>query len=48
MIRKYEDKDLIELIGAWHAAAKAAYPFLDEEFFEQERKNIISKYLYLQ
>ena len=45
MIRKYEEKDLNELLGAWHSAAKAAYPFLDEEFFKQERKNIISIYL---
>ena len=45
MIRKYEDNDLDELLDAWLSASKVAHPFLGEEFFEQERKNISSLYL---
>ena len=40
MIRKYEQKDLEELLDAWYSASQAAHPFLDEDFFVQERKNI--------
>lgn len=45
MIRKYEDNDLGELLDAWFSASKVAHPFLGEEFFEQERKNISSIHL---
>ena len=45
MIRKYEDNDLDELLDAWFSASKVAHPFLGEEFFEQERKNISSIHL---
>ena len=38
MIRKYEEKDIDELLDAWYSASKVAHPFLSEEYFEQERK----------
>ncbi|MCH7955137.1 MAG: GNAT family N-acetyltransferase [Candidatus Marinimicrobia bacterium] len=38
MIRKYEEKDIDELIEVWYPASKLAHPFLKEEYFEQERK----------
>ena len=40
MIRKYEEKDLEDLLEAWYTASQVAHPFLSEDFFEQERKNI--------
>ncbi len=40
MIRKYEEKDLTELLDAWYSASKMAHSFLSEEFFEQERRKI--------
>ena len=45
MIREYKDDDLDELLDAWLSASKVAHPFLGEEFFEQERKNISSVHL---
>jgi putative acetyltransferase len=45
MIREYEDKDLSELLDAWYSASQVAHPFLDEDFFEQERRNIAALYL---
>ena len=45
MIREYEDKDLAELLDAWYSASMVAHPFLSEEFFEQERENIVSIHL---
>jgi putative acetyltransferase len=45
MIREYEEKDLSELLEAWYSASQVAHPFLDEAFFEQERKNIAAFHL---
>ena len=45
MIREYEDKDLGQLLDAWYSASQVAHPFLDEDFFEQERKDIAALYL---
>ena len=45
MIRQYEEKDLSDLLDAWYSASLVAHPFLDEVFFEQERKNISEIYL---
>ncbi len=45
MIRDYEEKDLAELLEAWYSASKVAHLFLNEDFFEQERKNIVSIHL---
>lgn len=39
MIRKYEDKDAEELLEAWYSGSQVGHPFLNEEFFEQEREN---------
>lgn len=38
MIRRYEEKDLNELLDAWYFASHVGHPFLDEDFFEQERR----------
>ena len=40
MIRKYEEKDIDELLDAWYSASQVAHPFLSEHFLDQERKNI--------
>ena len=40
MIRKYEAKDLEDLLDVWYSASQVAHPFLNEDFLEQERKNI--------
>ena len=40
MIRPYKDADLNELLEAWYSASLIGHPFLDEAFFQQERKNI--------
>jgi len=45
IIRKYEDKDLEDLLEAWYSASELAHPFLSEEFFNQERQKIPSFYL---
>ena len=45
MIREYEEKDLSELLDAWYSASQVAHPFLDEDFFEQERRNIAALHL---
>jgi putative acetyltransferase len=45
MIRKYEEKDLSELLDVWYSASQVAHPFLDEDFFEQERRNIAAFHL---
>jgi len=45
MIRAYEEKDLSKLIDAWYSASKVAHPFLDEDYFEQERRNIAALHL---
>jgi putative acetyltransferase len=45
MIRKYEAKDLEQLLEAWYQASQVAHHFLTEEFFDQERINIRDIYL---
>ena len=45
MIRRYDDKDLNEVLDAWYSASQVAHPFLGEEFFEQERRNIATLHL---
>jgi len=45
MIRNYEEGDLIELLDAWYSASQVAHPFLSQDFFEQERRNIRDLYL---
>ena len=45
MIRKYEDKDAGELLEAWYSGSQVGHPFLNEDFFELERENILALYL---
>jgi putative acetyltransferase len=45
MIRKYEHKDLNEVLDAWYSASQVAHPFLSQDFFEQERRDIGDLYL---
>lgn len=45
MIRKYEEKDLDELLDVWYRASLVAHSFLSDGFFEQERKNIREIYM---
>lgn len=45
MIREYQEEDLSELLEAWYSASQVAHPFLDEGFFEQERRNIPAVHL---
>ena len=40
MIRSYRDTDLAGLLETWYSASLLAHPFLDEAFFQQERKTI--------
>ena len=44
-IRKYEDKDLNDVLSAWESASRIAHPFLTEEFLDQERYDIPNVYL---
>ena len=45
MIRKYEERDLDDLLAAWAAASEVAHPFLSPEFLASERENIPNLYL---
>ena len=45
MIRKYKQGDLNEVLDAWFSASQVAHPFLSQDFFEQERRNIRDLYL---
>lgn len=45
MIRKYEDRDLSELLEVWYQASLLAHPFLDEAFLSQERKKIATLHI---
>ena len=45
MIRAYAEKDLSDLLKVWYAASQVAHSFLDEVFFEQERRDIPALYL---
>ena len=45
MIRPYEEKDLDELLEAWYSASMVAHSFLDQSFFDKERKRIPEDYL---
>jgi putative acetyltransferase len=45
MIRSYHEDDLDAVIAAWYAASLIAHSFLDEAFFEQERRNIAEIYM---
>jgi len=45
MIRPYERKDLNELLDVWYSASLVGHPFLDEEFFAEEREKISEVFL---
>lgn len=45
MIRKYNAEDLAELLDVWYDASQIAHPFLSRDFLDQERRNVIQKYL---
>ena len=45
MIRKYDAVDLAELLDVWQDASQIAHPFLTRDFLDQERRNVIQKYL---
>ncbi len=45
LIRSYKKEDLPELLDAWYTASLVVHPFLTEEFFEQERKDIQEIYM---
>jgi putative acetyltransferase len=45
LIRKYETRDLEELLETWSRASAIAHPFLSREFLELERHNIPNVYL---
>ena len=45
MIRKYQGKDIEELLDVWFLASSRAHPFLKDDFMEQERENIRNKWI---
>ena len=45
MIRKYEHRDLQQVLDVWYEASVIAHHFLDAAFFEKERKQIETVYL---
>ncbi len=45
VIRKYQERDLGELLETWAAASAIAHPFLSDEFLASERENIPNLYL---
>ena len=45
MIRKYDTRDLAELLDVWYAAAQIAHPFWTRDLFEEERRDISQKFL---
>lgn len=45
IIRKYEEKDLNQVLSSWENASKLAHPFLTEAFIAEERYNIPNVYL---
>ena len=45
MIRKYNADDIAELLDVWYDASQMAHPFLTRGFLDQERRNVIQKYL---
>lgn len=45
MIRRYTYDDLDQVLDAWYLASLGAHPFLDDAFFEAERRLIADEYL---
>lgn len=44
-IRAYQPEDLPCLLSAWEKASRLAHPFMNDDFFDQERKNIPELYI---
>jgi putative acetyltransferase len=45
MIRKYEEKDVEDLLEVWYKSSSLAHPFLETSFMEKEKKNIREIYI---
>lgn len=45
MIRPYLDTDLGQVLDVWYRASLVGHPFLDEAFFENERRMIAEEWL---
>lgn len=45
MIRPYRPADIDAVLDAWLLAARQAYPFLDDDFFDHERVEIEKTYM---
>jgi len=45
MIRRYEPRDLEEVLDTWAAASAVGHPFLDDAFLAQERHDIQHVYI---
>ena len=44
-IRKYNEKDLHEVVTTWDKASEVGHPFFEKAFQDQERKNLADLYL---
>lgn len=44
-IRSYQEKDLQKLLATWECSSRLAHPFMNEQFFQQERENIANLYI---
>lgn len=40
LVRKYEERDLEDILFAWEEASRIAHPFLSAEFLQEERYKI--------
>jgi putative acetyltransferase len=45
MIRRYQERDVDQVLEAWESASRLAHHFLDEGFFHVERERIRNTYL---
>ena len=45
MIRKYQDKNIEELLEVWFWSSSLAHPFLSDDFMKKERENIRNKWI---
>lgn len=44
-IREYQTQDLDDLLTSWESASRLAHPFMEDNFFIQERDNIPKLYI---
>lgn len=45
MIRAYTSRDTDDLVDVWYRASLVAHPFLSESFLEEERSEIVQRWL---